>query len=584
MKIDITHGVDRVLRHAECYRKIESKEPISEPVAVSTLGVLLALLDEEECRAADWLAECPIDRNLVIEHFPNVVPCKIGENSKNKEIANQFPQRIRFFLDGDEITVGRLEPPMQSAVFFAVQRLHDLLPQQWVFATEHLLYALTLFEDEIGTFLRDRNVTPDTLLEKICRQEGINITEPEILSVTWDDAPEDTLSQDDKSSCNSNLCTKDDQAVVYRILDASANRAMEALRVLEDYVRFGLDDAELTTLTKTMRHELAAALCELPRIERLSARNTTADVGTAIEGTNEYRRISLSDVLAANFSRLQESLRSLEEYGKIIAPPLARTTERLRYESYTLQKVLQHIPSATLQICDVRQRLARASLYVLIDARETEAAFIDRVRAIMQGGTDVIQFRDKYIDDRLRLQRCELLRELTEHSPTLMIVNDRPDIALLCRADGVHVGQEELPLADVRRLVGGEMLIGVSTHSIEQARQAIQDGADYLGAGPVFTSSTKEFEQFPGLDYLKQLMSGFQTSGFRLQESETPEVRSLKPEAIPVFAIGGINLDNVSQVIDAGLRRIAVQSVVTESQAPAATCRQLKELLESTCN
>jgi len=570
MKIDITHGIDRVLRRAECYRKIENEEQISEPVVISTLGVLLALLDEKECRAADWLAECDIDNSLVVEHFPNVATCEIGENNKKPETANPFPQRIRFFLDGDEMPVARLEPPLQSAVFFAAQRLHDLLPQV-VFATEHLLYALLLAEDEIGTFLHNRNVTPEILLEKICRLEGINMSEPEVIRMTWDD----TLSQEGEPSCKSRICLKDDQAVVYRILDASANRAIEALRVLEDYVRFGLDKAELMTLTKNMRHELASALRELPRNERLSARDTAADVGTAIEGTNEYRRVSLTDVLAANFSRLQESLRSLEEYGKIVSPPLARTTERLRYESYTLQKIMQVTSDCEWQPESQQwQRLAKASLYVLVDCRETEVEFITLVQAVMQGGVDVIQLRDKQAGDRLLIQRANLLRELTTSvSQTLMIVNDRPDIALLCRADGVHVGQEELPLTEVRRLVGTEMIIGVSTHSIEQARQAILNGADYLGAGPVFPSSTKPFEKFPGTDYLKQIKS-------RLQESKTPEARSLKSEALPIFAIGGINLDNVSQVIDAGHRRIAVQSVIIESQNPAETCRQLKEVLK----
>ena len=581
MKIDITHGVDRVLRCAECYRTIESKKRISEPVAVSTLGVLLALMDEEECRAADWLAECNIDRCLVIEHFPNDVlsfePSVIGENSKIKEIANKFPRRIRFFLDGDEMAVGWLEPPLQTAVFFAVQRLHDLLSQT-VFATEYLLYALSMAEDEIGTFLRDRNVSPDSLLEKICRQEGVNLVEPEIISVTWGELPDDALPQDTKANFGDNFCFKDDQAVVYRILDASANRAIEALRVLEDYVRFGLDDVELVTLTKNMRHELTSALRELPQSERLSARNTVADVGTVIEGTNEYHRVSLADVLAANFSRLQESLRSLEEYGKIVAPQLARTTERLRYESYTLQKALLIPPNANSLLRDAKQRLAKASLYLLIDCRKTEAEFIDLVRAAMQGGADVIQLRDKLAGDRLLMQRANLLRELTTGTQTLMIVNDRPDIALLSRADGVHVGQEELPFADVRRLVGDNsisgrstnMLIGVSTHSIEQARQAIRDGADYLGAGPVFPSSTKEFEQFPGTNYLQQIAIEVQSEDN--QSLCTP----------PTFAIGGINLDNVSQVIDTGLRRIAVQSVVIESHDPTATCRQLKELLEAT--
>jgi len=608
MRIDITHGVYRVLSHAKCYRNIERKEMISEPVAISTLEVLFALWDEDECRAAEWLAELDFDRSLVMEHFRNealsFLPQENGENGENKEIDNKFPQRIRFFLDGDEMAVGRLEPSLQTAVFFAAQRLHDLLPQV-VFATEHLLYALSLAEDEIGAFLQGRNATPDVLLEKICRLEGVHPTEPEIINVTWDDA----LPQGDKPVDEGNLCMKDDHAVVYRILDASANRAIEALRVLEDYARFGLDNAELVTVSKNMRHELTSALRELPRNERLSARNTAADVGTAIEGTNEYHRVSLADVLGANFSRLQESLRSLEEYGKIVAPPLARTTERLRYESYTLQKVMLitagcewqpgaqrseatgssgHCATLRSRLPCSRQRLARACLYVLVDCRETEAEFATLVQAVMQGsaasattGADVIQLRDKQADDRLLVQRAGLLRELTADSPTLMIVNDRPDVALLCRADGVHVGQEEMSVADVRKLVGAEMLIGLSTHSIEQVRQAMRDGADYLGAGPVFPSATKSFEKFPGTDFLRQIAAeaatGDHAGGTRYRAGGTGYCAGGNR---PIFAIGGINLDNLPQVIDSGHRRIAVQSVVTESQDPAGICQELKNILE----
>jgi thiamine-phosphate pyrophosphorylase len=132
----------------------------------------------------------------------------------------------------------------------------------------------------------------------------------------------------------------------------------------------------------------------------------------------------------------------------------------------------------------------------------------------------------------------------------------------------VHVGQEEMPLCDVRRLVGSEMLVGVSTHSMEQARLAVRDGADYLGAGPVFPSSTKAFDEFPGVDFLKQIAAEM----------------TLPDSTLPVFAIGGINSGNLPQVIDSGVQRIAVQSVVTESQDPAAICRQLKEKLEASCN
>ncbi len=126
---------------------------------------------------------------------------------------------------------------------------------------------------------------------------------------------------------------------IYRILDAAANRGREALRVVEDAARFLEDDAELTARLKETRHRFAAAQNRFDRRERLDARDVAADVGTRVETEDEYRRTSLADVLAANFARLQEAARSLEEYSKIVAPEVARDWEQIRYAAYSLEKV-----------------------------------------------------------------------------------------------------------------------------------------------------------------------------------------------------------------------------------------------------
>lgn len=125
---------------------------------------------------------------------------------------------------------------------------------------------------------------------------------------------------------------------VMRILDAAANRGREAVRVLEDAVRFLADDAQATESLKTFRHDFAALTDRLPPFERLAARSTDSDVGTRIAASDEYERASLEKILTANFCRLQESLRSLEEFSKLAFPALAPQFERLRYRSYTLQK------------------------------------------------------------------------------------------------------------------------------------------------------------------------------------------------------------------------------------------------------
>jgi thiamine-phosphate pyrophosphorylase len=146
------------------------------------------------------------------------------------------------------------------------------------------------------------------------------------------------------------------------------------------------------------------------------------------------------------------------------------------------------------------------------------------------------------------------LRDKTRATGALFIMNDRPDIALLADADGVHVGQDELPVADVRQLVGPDRLIGVSTHSLEQARQAVADGADYIGVGPTFPSTTKQFAGYPGLELVRQVS---------------------REVTLPAFAIGGITAENVPQVLAAGCRRIAVSHAILGAADPAQAARQL---------
>jgi len=325
-----------------------------------------------------------------------------------------------------------------------------------------------------------------------------------------------------------------------RIVDANANRAAEGLRVVEDYCRFVLDDAHLSRICKTVRHELTQALAPLDRELRTSARDTVGDVGIVPLGVQkadvEASVFSLDQIAAANSERVKQALRAIEEYLKLLCADGAARVEGLRYRWYTLEKALV-ITSAS------QKRLAGARLYVLIDGGVSECAFAERVQALVAGGVHLVQLRDKRQADRTLLARARLLRRVIDESQTkpLLIINDRPDIAALCRADGVHVGQDELSVRDVRQIVGPKMLVGVSTHSIEQARQAILDGASYLGCGPTFPSETKQFSQFPGLDFLREVAAEI---------------------SLPAFAIGGITLENLPAVLAAGFSRVAVSGAV----------------------
>ncbi len=333
-----------------------------------------------------------------------------------------------------------------------------------------------------------------------------------------------------------------------RVLDASFNRAREAARVLEDYCRFVLDDRFLTQQVKELRHGLATAAQKLPPHLLLAARETLRDVGTTVTAGGEYERSSPAHVALVSLKRLQESLRSLEEFGKVFGPELGRDLESLRYRAYTLERAVS-LGNAS------RDRLAAASLYVLLTRALCVASLDWTIREAARGGTNVFQLREKGLPDRELIDLARNVRTWTREAGTLFIVNDRPDIARLCEADGVHLGQDDLSVKDARRIAGPDLLIGVSTHSLEQLRHAILDGADYVGIGPTFPSRTKSFDQFPGLEFI------------RAASTES---------SLPAFALGGIDVANVHEVVAAGAKRIAVSSAISTADEPEQIARQFK--------
>ena len=347
--------------------------------------------------------------------------------------------------------------------------------------------------------------------------------------------------------------TPQSQSAILRILDAEANRAAEGLRVVEDYVRFVLDDRHLTRRVKQLRHDLVAALQKLDPGDRLSARQSEADVGATISTPAEASRWDAACVAAASFKRLQQALRSLEEYAKLVDVQLAAAIEPLRYQAYTLER-------AVGITADAIERLAGARLYVLVDGRSDETAFAKLIETLVSAGVHILQLRDKNLSDAQLLKRARRLRELTRGTQSQFIMNDRPDLAVLADADGVHVGQDELSVKDARQIVGPKALVGVSTHSIEQARQAVIDGANYIGVGPTFPSSTKSFQAFTGLDLLKAVAA---------------EIR------LPAFAIGGITQDNLPQVLATGIARVAVGAATTEMADPQGAAREMLATIDA---
>lgn len=333
-----------------------------------------------------------------------------------------------------------------------------------------------------------------------------------------------------------------------RILDANANRAREALRVLEEFARFSLDDRWLSSRIKSLRHALAQSLAEFDGGQLVRARNIVSDVGRSIETETEYSRGSVGDVAIAAAKRAAEALRVLEEYSKTTDSERSRRFEKVRYELYEIERAVAIRTSA-------RERFADVKLYVLITDSLCHGPWLETAKRVIDGGADCIQLRENSLSDAELLERTRALAKLSRDAGILFIVNDRPDIARLGGADGVHVGQEDMVVADARRIVGPSGIVGVSTHTVDQAGDAMANSPDYIAVGPMFHTETKPRDQIPGLSLLTAVCH------------ET---------SLPVVPIGGINEDNIAAVLEAGARRVCVCSAVISNSDPTAMARRLK--------
>jgi len=199
-------------------------------------------------------------------------------------------------------------------------------------------------------------------------------------------------------------------------------------------------------------------------------------------------------------------------------------------------------------------------LYVIVDHDAAGSRdVVDIASAAIRGGADVLQFRDKTASARAFMKEAERLLSVARRADVPLIINDRVDIACAVGADGVHLGQDDLPLAAARRVLGSGRLIGRSTHSLEQARAAEAQGADYIGCGPIFQTPTKPDYGSVGTELIGQVLQAVR---------------------LPVVCIGGIDCGNLAAVLEAGAERVAVVRAVCAAPDPESAARELKQALE----
>ncbi len=203
--------------------------------------------------------------------------------------------------------------------------------------------------------------------------------------------------------------------------------------------------------------------------------------------------------------------------------------------------------------------LHRIRLYVLISSSIATKSVKETSRLVIDGGADAIQLREKTISDSEFISLAGEVHDITTKRGSLLIINDRVHVAREINADGVHLGQQDMSVLEARDIIGNEKIIGVSTHSVIQAKQAQKDGADYIAIGPIYPTKTKDHEPSVGIEVIREISGAVN---------------------IPFIAIGAITLDNLDEVLKAGASRIAACSAIIGSKDIYSSTRQFKEKLD----
>ncbi len=323
---------------------------------------------------------------------------------------------------------------------------------------------------------------------------------------------------------------------IAQIIDANLDRAREGLRVLEDWARFALGRKDLVKSFKNFRQILGKHHLKLYK----ESRNFVNDNCAGLSHPEQYKRNNTSSIISSNAARVQEALRVIEEFSRDHNQNLSNISSEIRYEIYNLEIVLLEAQSSYT----LRKILNENDLYfITLDAEN----LFEKIKNILEGGVKIIQLRFKQGKDSDNLKFAIKVRELCNCYDALFLINDRVDIALACKADGVHLGQDDIDIKSARKILGFSKIIGISASNELDIKKAIEDGCDYLGIGPVFATTTKKEKVPLGIDTLKSL---------------TRDI------SIPWFAIGGIKQENISLLKENNISKIAIISDLINSKNP----------------
>ncbi len=323
---------------------------------------------------------------------------------------------------------------------------------------------------------------------------------------------------------------------IYQIIDANLDRAREGLRVLEDWARFGLGKEKFVEKIKNFRQILGKNHLEVYK----QSRNHIEDKCKGLTHHEQINRKTSEQIISSNSARVQEALRVIEEFSRLHNHELSKIASEIRYEIYTIE-----IDLLSLSKCKKSEEILKENdLYVITDQKENLLKIIEE---ILIAGVRIIQHRFKNGTDKDHLQEAIKIKNLCKRYNSLFIVNDRLDIALASNADGVHLGQDDLDLKNARKLLGYSKIIGISANNEIDISNALNEGCDYIGIGPVFETATKKNKKPLGIEKIKTLT---------------------KDLNIPWFAIGGIKSKNISYLKRNGFKKIALVSQLMNSEDP----------------
>ena len=323
---------------------------------------------------------------------------------------------------------------------------------------------------------------------------------------------------------------------IAQIIDANLDRAREGLRVLEDWARFALGRKDLVKIFKNFRQILGKHHLKVYK----ESRNFINDKCAGLSHPEQYKRSHANSIISSNAARVQEALRVIEEFSRDHNQNLSNISSEIRYEIYNLEIVLLEAQSNY----SLRNILNENDLYFITFEKEN---LFEKIKDILEGGVKIIQLRFKQGKDSDNLKFAIKVRELCNNHCAILLINDRVDIALACKADGVHLGQDDMDIKSARNILGFSKIIGISASNELDIKNAIQDGCDYLGIGPVFLTTTKKEKVPLGIDTLKSLTKNI---------------------SIPWFAIGGIKQENISLLKENNICKVAIITDLMNAKNP----------------